>query len=252
MLRQLRNLLLNLLPMDPDEYEGMHKKLAQQAGKNGFRLYNKNLLWHKDQQFIQLFKEFNPKAYWVNDRKYALHSMAKYASNLAGDTVECGVLEGASSFLICSANADKTGDYQHHAFDSFEGLSEPTPEDAPVAKTAKAWKAGDLAVDEAIARKNLERFPFAKIYKGWIPSRFNEVADRKFALVHVDVDFYQPTLDSLKFFYDRTVTGGMIICDDYGFENCAGAKAAFDEFIADRPEQSVIHLPNGQGLVVKF
>jgi tetratricopeptide (TPR) repeat protein len=233
-------------------YDEEHKRLERAVSARGFRIYNKNLIWHKDQDFLDLFRRFAPDAAVVNDRKYTLYSLAKYASYLAGDTVECGVLEGASSFLICCANADKGGDFHHHVFDSFEGLSEPMPEDAPATKTARAWSAGDLAVEEEVVIRNLSRFGFVKTYKGWIPERFEEVADRWFSLVHIDVDFHQPTLDSLRFFYDRTVPGGFIICDDYGFENCRGAKLAFDAFINEKPERQVISLPTGQGLIVKF
>ena len=35
------------------------------------------------------------------------------------------------------------------------------------------------------------------LMKGWIPTRFQEVADRHFAFVHIDVDLYEPTRDSL-------------------------------------------------------
>ena len=41
---------------------------------------------------------------------------------------------------------------------------------------------------------------FIILLKGWIPSRFEEVKDKNFSFVHIDVDLYQPTLDSLNFF----------------------------------------------------
>ena len=35
-----------------------------------------------------------------------------------------------------------------------------------------------------------------KLYRGWIPERFKEVADLRFSLVHIDVDLYRPTLEA--------------------------------------------------------
>lgn len=88
------------------------------------------------------------------------------------------------------------------------------------------------------------------IHKGWIPERFKDVEDMKFSFLHVDVDLYDPTIDSLKFFYDRMTTGGIIMCDDYGSVSCPGAKKAFDEFFADKQE-NILELPSAQAIVVK-
>lgn len=67
---------------------------------------------------------------------------------------------------------------------------------------------GDLRAAEAEALGRLAAFPFARLHAGVIPARFPEVADRRFSLVHVDVDLYRPTIDSLEFFYPRMVPGG--------------------------------------------
>lgn len=71
-----------------------------------------------------------------------------------------------------------------------------------------------------------------------------------FCFVHIDVDLYQPTYDSLAFFYERTSSGGIILCDDYGFITCPGAKAAMDSFFLNKLER-IVCLPTGQGFVVK-
>jgi len=132
-----------------------------------------------------------------------------------------------------------------HLFDSFEGLPEPGAEDGSY------WHAGDLACSEEAARHNLAGFSHIEYYPGWIPSRFPDVADHRFCFVHVDVDLYWPTRDSLDFFFPRLYPGGMLVCDDYGFDSCPGARRAMDEFFADRRER-VIHLPTGQGMVIKL
>lgn len=197
----------------------------------------------RDEAFIQYYKRFEGDyRYRSYDRKYMLNELLKLAVLVEGDTAECGVFEGASSYLICRRIAG-TGK-QHHAFDSFEGLSTPEAVDGT------HWTSGDLAVAEQKARQNLQEFDFVQYYKGWIPERFPDVADRKFCLLHIDVDLYQPTLDTLAFFYERMTPGGIILCDDYGFLTCPGAQAAMDEFFSARPEP-LLSLPTGQGMVVK-
>ena len=107
-----------------------------------------------------------------------------------------------------------------------------------------------MGVSEDTVRANLSAFDFVRYHRGWIPERFDDVADRRFAFVHVDVDLEQPTRDSLAFFYPRLVPGGVLLCDDYGFVTCPGARRAFDEYIADKPEP-LPERPTGQGFLIK-
>jgi O-methyltransferase len=172
------------------------------------------------------------------ERRFLLSQFALAAASLPGDTAEAGVYDGTSSQIICHALGRA-----HHAFDSFEGLSEPNPIDGGY------WHAGDFAVSEQRARATLEPLG-GRVYRGWIPDVFAQAQIERLCLAHVDVDLYQPTRDSLAFFYPRLVPGGVLICDDYGFATCPGARRAVDEFMADKPEP-VIHLPTGQGLVLK-
>jgi hypothetical protein len=107
-----------------------------------------------------------------------------------------------------------------------------------------------MSRSEAIVRQNLGEFSAYEFHKGWIPDRFVDVAEKHFAFVHIDVDLYQPTLDSLKFFYSRMNPGGIILCDDYGFTTCPGATKAVNELLADKPE-NMVALPGGGGFLIK-
>lgn len=180
--------------------------------------------------------------YHSYDRKYTLDQLMKIVALIDGDTVECGAYEGASSFLMCR-RIEGSG-RRHHVFDSFEGLSAPRAEDGG------HWAEGDLSCGEEAVREKLREFACVVYHKGWIPSQFGEVSDCRFAFVHIDVDLYQPTLESLSFFYDRLTRGGVILCDDYGFVTCPGAKLAMDDFFKDKPEE-IVGLSTGQGLVIK-
>lgn len=196
-----------------------------------------------DEAFLRYYESFEKKGnYHSLDRKYAMDQLMQLALSLEGDTAECGVYEGASSYLICSkiCGLNKS----HHIFDSFEGLSEPVSVDGAY------WKKGDLSSNEDVLRKNLKQFDFVHYYKGWIPDRFSEITQLEFCFVHLDIDLYQPTIDSLMFFYQRMVRGGMILCDDYGFVTCPGAKKAMDAYFSDKPE-NIISLPTGQGFIIK-
>lgn len=201
-------------------------------------------LYLEDEAFLSQYRRLCGRdANWHSlDRKFALDQLVQSVVYVDGDTAECGAFEGASSWFICRRIAGL--EKQHHIFDSFEGLSEPSEQDGA------HWVGGDLAAQEGAARRNLQEFGFVHYHKGWIPERFSRVEDRRFCLVHIDVDLYQPTLDSLEFFYERMRPGGLIICDDYDFSTCPGAKKAMDEFFTGMPEK-IVRLPTGQAFITK-
>ena len=200
-------------------------------------------LFLEDEEFRQYHDRYvHTKRYRSLDRKYTLDQLLKLVTTIDGDTAECGAFEGASSYLIC--RRIEGSNKQHHVFDSFAGLSAPSQDDGVY------WTRGDLAIGESAIRKTLGKFDFVVYHTGWIPERFHEVADLKFSFVHVDVDLHAATLASLRFFYPRVSRGGVILCDDYGFRSCPGAKKAMDEFFLDKVE-NIVCLPTGQGLVIR-
>jgi hypothetical protein len=240
-----------ILAKDPSErFESRFYLISGIMQRAGIHLYKPTLLWQNDQEYLQAWNAFQDAGNYIDPRKYILYSMAKSLAHIPGDTAECGVFNGGSSFLMCMANRHKEGRC-HHAFDSFEGLSQPEPVDVPTNEKIYRWKKHALSASLDLVQRNLSQFDFVHYYPGWIPDAFHEVADRNFSFVHIDVDLYQPTRDSLGFFYERIVPGGIILCDDYGHAPCPGAKKACDEFFADKPERPMIHLTTGQGFIVK-
>lgn len=228
-----------------------YKRAKKIARRQGYEIYKSHLIWFNDPDYLEadrLVKQNNVTGI-PSDRCYVLLEFARQVSKVKGDIAECGVRYGKSSLFILTGFGEDSKKTMH-IFDSFEGLSSPASEDEnPGEKTV--WESGELAVPEDAVRNNLRRFSDRlKFYKGWIPTRFGDVKKKKFAFVHIDVDLYQPTKDSIAFFYERLSPGGVMICDDYGSGYCPGAKQAFDEFFKKKPE-GVISLPTGQCVVIK-
>jgi O-methyltransferase len=171
-------------------------------------------------------------------RYYRLQELLKSTldKGIVGSVVECGCWKGHSSYIIADILSKYNYEGKFSIFDSFEmGLSDKHPkdnnirhelseEDVQKEKKQFASECGEL-------HHVLKSFNFYKIYKGWIPDRFNEIENENFIFVHIDVDLYQPTLDSLNFFYPRMRKGGVIVIDDYGYTQFPGAKKCVDEFI---------------------
>ena len=197
--------------------------------------------WLNDPKFNAYLAEFDETDGMNAERRWMVKELLRLVEHVPGDTAECGAYEGAGSRIVCEANAEnKYVSRHHHIFDSFVGMSSPERLDGAY------WKQGDMARSELIVQRNLAPFNNVSIHKGWIPERFPGVEDKRFAFVHIDVDLYAPTRDSMKFFYERMSDGGIIVCDDYGFTTCPGATRAVNECLADRPER-MIALPSGGG-----
>ena len=197
----------------------------------------------EDHEFVSAYERFMDTGNWHSlDRKYTLAQLLKLTLDLPGDVAECGVYKGGSAWLMCEAV--RAHGKVVHLFDSFEGLSEPGEADGAY------WSRGGLRVEESVVRENLKEFDNVAFHRGWFPEPFAEVAGKRFAFVHVDVDLFEPTRDCLSFFYPRVVTGGVLLFDDYGFTTCPGARAAVDSFFADKPEP-IVMLPTGQAFVIK-
>jgi hypothetical protein len=199
--------------------------------------------WY-DHRFLCDYQRLCGNNYRSLERKYVVFNLVKATLRVGGDMAECGTYGGGTAHFMALARQSDGKQCGLYLFDSFEGLSAPGPQDGSY------WHSGSLAISEGVCRRNLSAFGGVHILRGWIPERFAEVADRRFCFVHIDVDLYQPTKDSIEFFYPRLQPGAMLVCDDYGFETCPGARQAMDEYFRGRLEQ-IIHLPTGQGLVIK-
>jgi O-methyltransferase len=205
--------------------------------------------WWNDDEFNRFLMKFDELNGFNCYRRWTLKQLLRLTAHVDGDTAECGVFRGSSSYLILLANKNstKTNQKVHHIFDSFEGLSDPSLVDG------NHWSRGDLSISVNEVISNLSPFTIDKdflIYQGWIPDRFDELNDREFSFVHVDVDLYQPTIDSFRFFYPRLKKGGILLCDDYGFDTCPGVKKAVEEYFENKPEQ-MLALPDGGGFIIK-
>lgn len=221
-------------------------------GPNSVRLDLDNVerYWRKAREgdpFLDLYQKARRLSgskdnIFKQNRFFTLMQMVARAADekIAGDVVECGCFKGHSTWLIAERLHMAGWPGRFFVFDSFEGgLSHKVAADraangdtrpAREAEQKAHFESSLDAVDEL-----LRPYPFVSLHKGWIPSVFDTVAglaERRFALVHIDVDLYEPTRDTLAWFGPRMAPGGVIVIDDYGSANFPGSKTAVDEFRA--------------------
>lgn len=176
------------------------------------------------------------------NRLFTLHQMARRVVDDAvpGDVVECGCWRGHSTYLIAEPLRAADWPGRFFVFDSFEGgLSDKVAADRVGRGDTDPERTRQQKLSFAskfVAVETLMKpFHFVSLHEGWIPDVFATVpdlAERRFALVHVDVDLYEPTRDCLAFFGPRMSEGGVIVIDDYGSANFPGSRTAVDEYRA--------------------
>jgi len=191
-------------------------------------------------------------------RYYSIYQMVKYIikNSISGDFSECGCWKGHSTYMISKLLQDSGFNQTFHVFDSFEGgLSNKNKEDENlrVKLTKEQIKKEKMIFSnpEKEVRHLLSDFKFVKLYPGWIPDRFTEVSERIFSFVYIDLDLYQPTLDSLEFFYPRIADGGVIVIDDYGSSQFPGVKTAVNNLLNKNEPNFTFADSMGSFIIVK-
>ncbi len=163
--------------------------------------------------FTDLLPRIRPWTLVSDDRCYILHQFTLQCAWLPGDFAECGVYKGGTAMLCASALRDAgAGEKALHLFDTFQGMPEEASRD-PGGHVPGQF--GDTSL--AAVQSRLADYPSVRFHPGLIPATLRDVADRTFAFVYLDLDLYQSTLDSLRFFYPRMVPGAVFLGDDYGF-----------------------------------
>jgi hypothetical protein len=184
-------------------------------------------------------------------KAFAHYEVFQQIQDLPGDIVECGVYKGASllsfaRFLETFCPGDRTRKVL--GFDHFKGLADRTDKDgfdARVGNTAEGWNSGAFRdtlfalVDAFNADSFVPKRPRVELVDGDI----RETADRyvalhpglRIALLHLDMDLYEPTLAALKAFWPRILTGGIVLLDEYAIREWPGETEAVEAFFDGAP-----------------
>src|SRR5262245_10143593 len=118
--------------------------------------------WWHNVGFNQYLKRFDELDGMNTDRHWMLFQLMRLAASVPGDTAECGVFRGASSYLICRMfNRCSAQRRTHFIFDSFEGLSEPETMDG------SHWSKGSQTCSLDVVKHNLQDFDNISWHKGW-------------------------------------------------------------------------------------
>ena len=204
----------------------------------------KLLYFYKDKQVVDLIKEIKKEvdfAFYPYEA-FMIYSIVKTQTSLEGDLAEVGVYQGGSAKLICEIKKDK----KLYLFDTFTGLPDVSNDDTHFGQ--KHWYDNEFSNTSVESIKNLlKKYSNVHIIKGKFPESGKEIINKNFCFVHLDVDLYKSTIDSLRFFFPKMISGGIILIHDYHSD---GIQKAFNEFRSEN-QINVIELPGSQAMIIK-
>lgn len=153
--------------------------------------------------------------------------------NVPGDLVECGVWRGGASILM-RAVLHAYGDETRRVWlaDSFEGLPRPDTENYKADKWMRFFVSSPiLAVSESEVRENFERYGLlddqVRFLPGWFKDTLHDAPIDRIAVLRLDGDLYESTIQALDGLYPRLSPGGFCIIDDYVLRPCRRAVADY-------------------------
>ncbi len=146
--------------------------------------------------------------------------------DVPGDLVEAGVWRGGAAILM-RALLDALDDRIRHvwACDSFQGLPTPNldlyPEDAEFERTTPLDEGVNaaLAISVDTVKRNFRRYGLlderVHFIEGWFKDTLATAPIEQIAVLRVDGDLYESTMDVLVNLEPRVSIGGFVIIDDY-------------------------------------
>lgn len=168
----------------------------------------------------QLADSALPERDLTNDyvRLATLELLCRRLTDVPGAAAELGVYRGFFARCINQLLPER----KLYLFDSFEGFSE----EANASESFQAAHA-NTAIEKVLA---ILPYPEKAIVKpGFFPESLGGL-EEQFCLVSLDVDFYQTTLDGLRYFWPRLEKGGYLLLHDWGSPKLPGVAKALQDF----------------------
>lgn len=151
-------------------------------------------------------------------RLATLELLCRRLADVPGAAAELGVYRGFFARCINQLLPER----KIYLFDSFEGFAE----EACATDSFQAAHA-NTTIEKVLA---ILPYPEKVILKpGFFPESLGGL-EEQFCLVSLDVDFYQTTLEGLRYFWPRIAEGGYLLLHDWGSPKLPGVAKALQDF----------------------
>ena len=155
-----------------------------------------------------------------------LHNVAELTDRalqegVPGDFIETGVWRGGASAMMRGVlKARGITDRLVYLADSFKGLPPPNAEEFPEDANSQFHLRPRLAIGLDEVKRTFEAYGFldeqVRFVEGWFKDTLHKLDAPRFALIRLDGDMYESTIQALTALYPKLSPGGFVILDDYG------------------------------------
>ncbi|MEQ8752029.1 MAG: glycosyltransferase [Coleofasciculus sp. G1-WW12-02] len=208
-------------------------------------------------EFKEILDIVRPYTLLSEARLFSLYSLAKKVclDDIPGNFVECGTYKGGAAALLASVIQKYTlRPRLLYAFDTFEGMPNPTEIDRHKGIPANLTGFG-VGTLKAPIRENLDKIcqllnvrniviPVQGLFCETLPEYKSVISN--IAFLHADGDWYESTKEIFNTFYESVVPQGIIQVDDYG--HWEGCRKAVHEFERLRGESFAIQKIDDTGV----
>ncbi len=158
------------------------------------------------------------------------------SQRIPGDLLEAGVWRGgAAIFMRAVLSAHRDSARTVWVADSFQGLPKPDPERYPADAGVPFFEFNHiLGVSLEEVKGNFARYGLldeqVRFLVGWFRDTLPQAPVERLAVLRLDGDMYESTIETLNALYVKLSIGGYVIIDDYGA--LPGCRAAVPDFRA--------------------
>lgn len=208
------------LPNDPRElYLDSIKKCILNTIYEGGPLREKGLDWPEYAHSMIGLTRMNNLHFCMKDA---------VENKVPGDFIETGVWRGgATIFMRAFLKAYQVTERRVWVADSFQGLPAPNPIKYPQDAGLNLYLYPALSVSLDQVMENFEAYGLLDhqvvFVKGWFCNTLPTIPIEQIAVLRLDGDMYESTIDALTYLYPKLSIGGYTIIDDYNIPQCKSA-----------------------------
>ena len=180
----------------------------------------------------------------LNNIQFCVEEIIK--NQIPGDLIETGVWRGgACIFMRAILKAYNIQNRKVWVADSFQGLPKADSNKYPSDKKISFHTVNYLKVSLDEVKNNFKNYDLldnqVRFLKGWFKDTLPTTPLTKLAVLRIDGDMYESTIDSLKNLYPKLSYGGFVIIDDFGVIP-ACRQAVFDYRKKNNIKEKIIKL----------
>lgn len=201
------------------------------------------LPWKTDKDFIESYELIKYNTLNPKSRLYTIFEMSKRYLTDNTSFIEVGSWKGGVSGLVSLANKNKNIDI--YVCDTFKGVVNSSDKDT----FFKNSEYNNASISDVNNIENIVGSKF-NIVEGIFPESFKNIITKKpISFAHVDVDTYVSAKESIDFLLANSITGALIILDDYGGWFTDGITKLGNEL---KLKKELIVIPNHLGQLIIY